>query len=112
MNKDYLKVVMNSEGIILDIHCTFKDTTIKRDDFVSKNWFDTFIDEEEREKMSNVFKVILDANNEKWKLYKNYIKCPNGTHKYIDFINTIKYRDGKKIVESYGIEHGDAYSIV
>jgi len=45
--------------------------------------------------MSRALKVIIDDNNEKWTLYKNHIKCPDGTYKFMDFINTIKYLEQK-----------------
>lgn len=97
-------------GTILDIECTLKDVSIDSEGLIGKNWFDTFIDDRKKENIYNVHKVIFDANNQRLKLYQNEIRCPDGTYRCLDFLNTVKYIDNKKVVESFGVEDMEAYS--
>ena len=103
--KNYIKVKLDTQGNILEFDSTFENLVYDENDIVGKNWFDLFIDESDKQKLKDVFKTIIEGDETKWKFYNNDIKCLDGTHKYMDFTNTLHVENGKKIIESIGVEH-------
>ena len=104
-SKDYIKVKMDINGIILDFESTFEDMPHKKEEVLGKNWFDIFISESDKQKVLEVFRTIIKDGTKEFKTYNNDIKCPNGSHIYMDFTNTVFIQNTQKVVESLGIEH-------
>lgn len=101
----YIKVKLDEDGTILEFDSSFENLVYDERDVVGKNWFDVFIDESDKQKLKDVFKAIIEGDETKWKFYNNDIRCLDGSHKYMDFTNSVSIENGKKIVESIGVEH-------
>ena len=107
-NPHYLKVVLDKNAIIVEFECTLRDAYVtSTNDVIGKNWFDTFIDTNDKENVLKIFNELLDNQTEKWETYRNDVHCLNGSHRYIDFINEVITKDGKRFISSYGVEHMD-----
>ena len=108
-NPHYLKVVLDKNAIIVEFECTLRDIKSDFIDVIGKNWFDTFIDSIDKEKVLKVFNGLLNNQTEKWKTYENDVKFLDGQHKFIDFINEVIIKDSEKFTSSFGVEHIDNY---
>ena len=104
IERNSIYVELDDIGTILDLKSTLLDCPIDTQDFIGKNWFDTFIEVSDREKVLEVFKGLFKEKTQKWKTYKNDIKCAN-RYRLIDFTNEIVTKDGQKIICSIGTEH-------
>lgn len=104
IERNSIYVELDDQGIILYLKSTLLDCSINEKNFIGKNWFDTFIETSDREKVLVVFKGLFGTQTKEWKTYKNDIKCDN-SYRLIDFTNNIVDRDGKQIICSMGIEH-------
>lgn len=101
----HINVLLNRDAIIVKFECSLVDSKVIDSDMIGKNWFDTFIETTDKEKVLTVFKELFDNKTEKWKTYNNDVKCSSNHHRYIDFENEIITKDGQKLLHSYGIEH-------
>ena len=106
-NQHYIKVVLDKNATIVKFECTLRDVKPDSTDVIGKNWFDTFIDNKDKETVFKVFTNLLNWQTATWKTYENDIKCLDGKHKFIDFENEIIIKDGEKFISSYGVEHMD-----
>ncbi len=104
INPNSIYVELADSGIILDLKSTLLDCPIDVNDFIGKNWFDTFIETTDREKVLKVFKGLFEEKTQEWKTYKNDIKCVN-KYRLIDFTNKIIIKNGRKVICSMGTEH-------
>ncbi|MDI6701084.1 MAG: PAS domain S-box protein [bacterium] len=98
-------VELDRGGNILDMNEESENVTgYKREEVLGKNWFETFIPDEYKKNVDEVFndfkqfKIIRET-------YENPIKSKDGSLKYILWRNSIK-RDGDKILGtiSFGID--------
>ncbi len=104
IERNSIYVELDENGTILNLNSTLQDCPINTQDFIGKNWFDTFIEVSDREKVLVVFRGLFEEKTQKWKTYKNDIKCED-RYRLIDFTNEIVMRNGQKILCSDGIEH-------
>ena len=104
----HLMVILNEKGEIIDFYNTIEGIGWNEKEVIGKNWFDIFIDPQDREKIFRVFKEIIAGNETTYNTYKNDILCKNGSHKFIDFYNRLIDKNGSKYTFSIGIEHIDA----
>lgn len=104
-NPHYIKVVLDKNADIVEFDCTLKDTQSQLlNKQIGKNWIDTFIDISDRDEILKVFNGLLQNQTEEWETYENDIKCIDGTHKRIDFINEVIIKDDEKFISSFGVE--------
>lgn len=103
--ENYIKVVLDKDANIVKFESTLDDVEIDSKSVIGKNWFETFIDYSDLEKVMNVFNNLLNNQVEEWKTYKNDIKLPDGTHRFIDFTNEVIVVNDEKFISSFGIEH-------
>jgi PAS domain S-box-containing protein len=70
----------------------------KENETLGKNWFDTFIPENERQKIRNVGSEIIAGNLEPFEYHENEILTKNGTKRLIAWRNSyLRDKDGKII---------------
>ncbi|WP_300369215.1 PAS domain-containing protein [Hydrogenimonas sp.] len=100
----YLLVILDDRATIVDIDITLENVQYEPTELIGKNWFEIFIDTAYEETIKKVFEEVL-AGSGSYTTFENDILCKDGTHKYIDFHNTVFEKDGKKFVKSIGIEH-------
>ncbi|WP_457597382.1 PAS domain S-box protein [Hydrogenimonas sp.] len=100
----YLRVVLDEKAHIVEIELKLEDALYDEKELIGKNWFETFIDQAYEGKIKEVFEKVLEGSGS-FDTYENDIVCKDGTHKFIDFHNTVFEKNGKKFVESIGIEH-------
>ncbi len=103
-----LYVILDENGNIVDFYCNFDNLTYNKEEVIGKNWFDTFIDPVDKEKIWSVFTQILQGHDKEYETYKNDIVCKDGSHRLIDFYNRLVTKDGKKYTFSVGMEHFEA----
>ncbi len=108
-NQNYIKVTLDKNATIVEYECTLRDVKSNIVDVIGKNWFDTFIDKRDNEKVFTVFTELLNNKTKEWKTYKNDILCTNGSHKFIDFTNEVIIKNGEKFIYSFGVEHIDNF---
>ncbi len=106
-NPNFLKVVLDKDATIVEFECTLRDVKVNSFDVIGKNWFDTFINVNDIEKVLITFNDLLNNQTGKWKTYKNDVRCMDGSHKFIDFTNEVIVKDGEKFISSYGVEYLD-----
>ena len=109
---NYLYVILDSKGNIVDFFCNLADISSQGNGVIGKNWFDTFIDPEDREKIYQVFQEILQGNDKSFETYKNDILCQDGSHRLIDFYNRLVTKNGAKYTLSVGMEHFEADMVI
>ena len=100
----YLCVLLDDGADIVDIALHLEDTEYTREELLGKNWFETFIDEEYTDEIRKVFENVL-AGLGSFTTYENDIRCKDGTHRLIDFHNTVFEKEGRRYVRSIGVEH-------
>ncbi len=100
----YIIVILDENGTIIDFESTIEPFCNDKE-VIGKNWFDTFINPHDKEKIFTVFLEILQGNDKAYQTYKNDIFCKDGTHRLIDFYNRLVTKNGKKYTFSFGIEH-------
>jgi len=101
----YIMVILDHNGNIVEFESTLEPFCHNPKEVIGKNWFDIFIDPNDREKIFNVFLEILKGNDKAYQTYKNDIYCKDGTHRLIDFYNRLVTKNGKKYTFSFGVEH-------
>lgn len=101
----YLKVILDSQANIVDLRCDLDFESFDAEEVIGKNWFDLFIETEDRDKVRKVFEGLFNGEETQWQSFKNDIKCRFGHYKLMDFHNQIFERDGVKYINSVGIEH-------
>lgn len=104
MGRHYLKVILDTQGTIKEIDGRSNEIVIDPVKYIGMDWFSTFIHTGDRERMFEEFKSTLKANNSGWKLHRNRIIWPDGSQRYLYFLNTVKYIGDEKVVDSFGIE--------
>ena len=100
----YLLVILDDRANIVEIEITLENAQYKPEELIGKNWFEIFIDTAYEGTIKKVFEEVL-AGSGSYTTYENDIVCKDGSHKFIDFHNTVFEKDGKKFVKSIGIEH-------
>lgn len=101
---NYMKILLDKDATIIEFNCSL-DGINSNIDVVGKNWFDNFIDSENKEEIIKVFKKVLnDHNLNEWKTHVNPIKIDNNM-KVIEFRNQTLIKNGERFVHSLGIEH-------
>lgn len=99
-------VVLDENGNIVDFESTLEDIPpYNKEDFIGKNWFETFINPADKEKIFTVFKEILKGNLKDFETFENDVYCIDGSHRLIDFYNKLIQKKGKRYTFSVGIEH-------
>ncbi|BCD62817.1 HTH-type transcriptional regulator, bacterioopsin transcriptional activator and related proteins [Nitratiruptor sp. YY08-26] len=101
----FLLVVLDEMGNIVEFHNEIEGLGYDEEEVIGKNWFDTFINPNDRQKVFHVFCEIIAGNDKNYETYNNDILCKNGTHKFIDFYNKLITKNGKKYTFSVGLEH-------
>ena len=94
--KRYLDV---AEVIIVSLDKNGKTTLINRkaceilgykpEEIKGKEWFENFIPEKCREKMRNIFNVLIYGDAQRFKYYKGSVLTRNGEERIIEWYNTI-----------------------
>ncbi len=105
-NPHYLQVILDKNATIIKFKCTLRNSDIKPEDVLGKNWFDLFIEDIDKEKVMKVFNGLLSNKTKKWKSFENDIVIKN-QHKFIDFDNELSIKDGELLLFSTGVEHMD-----
>lgn len=101
---EYIKVLLDEEGIVLEAEITFLDFKYTDKELIGKSWFDMFFDEREIQNEKKAFKELLLRDG--YLKYTTDIKCRDEKHKYMDFIINVKtLEDKSKRVEFFGFEH-------
>ena len=100
----YLMVILDQEGTIVEFESTL-DGCLDNPNIKGKNWFDTFIDPKDKDKIWHVFQTLISGDEQTFQSYRNDILCPDGTHRLIDFYNKVLHKDGKPYTFSVGVEH-------
>jgi len=101
----YLKVILDSDATILRFECQLFDCHYSDKEIIGKNWFDLFIDTQDKEAVMKVFKGLFYGDEQSWKSYKNDIICKSGQYRLLDFHNQIFEKDGVRYLNSIAIEH-------
>jgi len=102
--ENYIRVLLDEKGTIIEFECNFKEKDVLDISVIGKNWFDTFISANNTKEIEEVFRyLLLNGDSKKWKSYANTIKIGNKL-KLIDFVNQVIVKNGKKYIESFGIE--------
>jgi hypothetical protein len=104
-NKKIIRAVLDEDAIICEFECTLSSGCYSSDYAIGKNWFDLMIDARDYGKVMEVFKSLINGNEQEWETFANDIKCKQGTHMLIDFKNSIEVREGKKYLITVGTEH-------
>lgn len=104
-----MNVILNEQGTIVDFHCDLLDTEYSRDELLGKNWFDIFIDAQDKEKVVVIFRRLLLAEEGEWATCENDISCKNSDHKFMIFHNQLIFIDGERFIKCVGIEYHDAF---
>ncbi len=100
----YLLVILDDRANIVEIEITLENAQYQPEELIGRNWFEIFIDTAYEGTIKKVFEEVL-AGSGTYTTYKNDIVCKDGSHRFIDFHNTVFEKDGKKFVRSIGIEH-------
>jgi PAS domain S-box-containing protein len=100
----YLIVVLDENANIVEIDLSLEKAQYDPEELIGRNWFEIFIDAEYKGKIKEVFEEVLSGSGS-FTTYENDIVCKDGTHRFIDFYNTVFEKDGKRFVRSIGIEH-------
>lgn len=107
-SEHYIKVVLDKDATIVDFECTLREAKIKdMGTVIGKNWFETFIEDSDKENVLKVFTELFNNEPNKWHTYENDIKCMDGRYRLIDFENEIIIKDNIKLLHCFGIEHMD-----
>ncbi len=101
----HLKVILDEEATIIVFECDLFEGKYMPEEVIGKNWFETFIDAQDREKMKSVFKQFIHGQGKEWQTFENDIVCKSGRYKLLDFNNQLFEKDGVQYVNSIGIEH-------
>jgi PAS domain S-box-containing protein len=102
---EYLEVVLDEDANIVEYNSTIADTDYKPSEVIGKNWFDTFISTDDKNKIMIIFHDIINGSERVWQSYGNDVLCKNNRHKLIDFHNSVYTKNNKKYIKSIGIEH-------
>jgi len=105
--KHFIKLLLDENGTIIEFECSLREMKYNETEVLGKNWFNTFIDEGDREAALKVFHSLLNDKNENTKVFTSDIQCKEKNHKLINFENKLIIKDGKKYVLVYGVEHMD-----
>lgn len=107
MGPQPFQVVLDSDATIV----AYKDPLDllgygdKGEAILGLNWFDLFIEDDDRESIKEVFKSLMVLKSHTFETFQNDIKKQDGTHIYMDFHNEVLEKDGQRFLESYGFEH-------
>ena len=104
-NPHYIKVILDKNGIIVEFKSTLRGLQYTKEEVIGKNWFDTFIANNDKEEILKVFNDLFNNQTEVWETCNNDIRCKGGGHLYIDFTNDIITINGEKYVYSFGVEY-------
>lgn len=75
--------------------CQLLETS--KDFVLGKNWFDTFLTDENREEIRNVFFELLQTNNVFFDKYDSIVRTQKDNIRYISWYNTILTREDDKV---------------
>ena len=106
--EDYIRVVINKSGIVIDFECKFNDVenAYTKKEIVGTNWFNSFIEKFDLEDTKKVFQKLYESGISSDTMYHtNDIRCKNNRHKLIDFENNVEILNGEKVIVSIGKEH-------
>ena len=99
VEEKYLKALLDENATIVEFECNILDKGgYSSEDVIGKNWFDIFININDKQKTQNYFRRIISSEDKKIAKFTNDIICKDGTHRFLDFDNTIFTRDGKKFI--------------
>ena len=106
IEKNIIKVILDENAIILDFECTFSSLECyTKEEVVGKNWFEIFIEPNDNNDVKKVFLEAFTNKTTSWKTHSNDVLCKDGTHKLIDFENSITPYGDTKVIISLGREH-------
>lgn len=99
-----IKLVLTKEGVVLAINQKGADLLgYPKDQIIGKNWFETFVPEENVRKIKEVFsKIIRGELDEDSKSYVNPIKRSDGKHILVRWTNSYIKDDSGEIYATFG----------
>lgn len=105
-NIPILIILIDSNGVIRNYECRFDEMICYTpEEIIGKNWFDVFIDENDKDKIRPVFKDIMNNHPEEYLFFRNDILSKDGRHILLDFHNRLISLNDKKYIFSIAIEH-------
>lgn len=88
-NTDVFYVVLDAHANILIFDGLASSISgYSASEVIGKNWFKTFIPEHNTQEIETVFNSFFNGDISFWK-YENEITCKDGTHKHIEWTNTL-----------------------
>lgn len=95
----YIKAVLDENAIIIDFERNVLDKDgYAKEEVLGKNWFEIFIDVSDMDKTMDYFHEAVSAEDGKIARHANDVNCKDGTHRLLEFDNTIFTKDGKKYI--------------
>ncbi|MDD2368075.1 MAG: hypothetical protein PHQ90_02155 [Sulfuricurvum sp.] len=103
--KHYLNVILNSDGIILEVEANMLDIELNHDSLRGKNWYESFVEMSDREDYIRCFQNLFEGQPAKKYHFSSDIKDFNGKHYYMDFTSEVMIKDEEKVFILKGIPH-------
>ena len=105
---DLMIVILDKDANIVEFNeYAQKLSGYTKEDVLYKNWFDVFIDTEQKEKIKDVFDDVIKGKNLHWG-YENEIVCKNGSKKTLSWHNSIiEEKKNERFVLSMGMDITD-----
>ncbi len=104
---DLLIVMLDREANIIEFNkFAQKLTGYAKEEVLYKNWFDIFIDTENKEEIKKVFKDVIREKNFHWG-HENEIICKDGSKKMISWHNSVFSEGNEKVVIAMGMDITD-----
>ena len=102
---DLMIVMLDEEANIVEFNkFAEKLSGYRKEEVLYKNWFDIFIDCEDKSKIKRVFKDVINGENFHWG-YENEIVCKDGSKKTLSWHNSIIFNDdNERVVISVGMD--------
>ena len=100
---NYVAVTLDQDATIMKLECSLLNVEVNTNEYIGKNWFNSFVEYADRDKILKVFNDLFEGKNNSI-TYIYDIRCGEN-HKLIDFDYEIVIENGKKLLYSTGIEH-------